>query len=111
MSRCCAKPTHAATARPSPTSGTVGLARPLMVRSASSRVSNHECVWPILRDAAKGPLLRMRQCGGTLPLADEADDVLDRVHGFRGDGAGAVGAVDQHGIDIALIGAQPLHFG
>jgi len=33
---------------------------PLMVRSASSRVSNHEASGPILRDAAKWPLLRMR---------------------------------------------------
>jgi hypothetical protein len=31
-----------------------------MVRSASSRVSNHEMLWPILRDAVKKPLLRMR---------------------------------------------------
>jgi putative NADH-flavin reductase len=31
----------------------------LMVRSASSRVSNHELA-AILRDAAKTPLLRMR---------------------------------------------------
>jgi hypothetical protein len=36
-----------------------------MVRSASSRVSNHEDVDLILRDAAKRPLLRMR--------ADELD--------------------------------------
>ena len=32
----------------------------LMVRSASSRVSNHEAEERILRDAAKRPLLRMR---------------------------------------------------
>jgi hypothetical protein len=32
----------------------------LMVRSASSRVSNHEMYILILRDAAKRPLLRMR---------------------------------------------------
>jgi hypothetical protein len=31
-----------------------------MVRSASSRVSNHEETAAILRDAAKRPLLRMR---------------------------------------------------
>jgi hypothetical protein len=31
-----------------------------MVRSASSRVSNHEEIVAILRDAAKWPLLRMR---------------------------------------------------
>jgi len=31
-----------------------------MVRSASSRVSNHENTSLILRDAAKRPLLRMR---------------------------------------------------
>src|SRR6266403_1083048 len=35
-------------------------ANALMVRSASSRVSNHEDEQLILRDAAKGPLLRMR---------------------------------------------------
>jgi hypothetical protein len=38
-----------------------------MVRSASSRVSNHEApISPvaILRDAAKRPLLRMRACPG-----------------------------------------------
>jgi hypothetical protein len=31
-----------------------------MVRSASSRVSNHEAEERILRDAAKGPLLILR---------------------------------------------------
>jgi hypothetical protein len=32
----------------------------LMVRRRASAVSNHECAEPILRDAAKRPLLRMR---------------------------------------------------
>src|SRR5207237_6249403 len=46
-----------------------------------------------------------------LPLVDEADDVLHGAHGFRGDGAGAVAAVDQDLIDISLIVAQALHLG
>src|SRR5258708_4039107 len=46
-----------------------------------------------------------------LGLADETDDVLGRLHGLGGDGAGTVGALDQDRIDVAGVGHQPLHFG
>src|SRR5437879_6992281 len=36
----------------------------------------------------------------TLAFANETDDVLCRLHGFSGDGARAVGAVDQYRIDV-----------
>src|SRR5258708_26903589 len=34
-------------------------------------------------------------------LANEAHDVLGRLHGLGCDGAGAIGAIDQNGVDIA----------
>src|SRR6476646_11374971 len=47
----------------------------------------------------------------TSTLANEADDVLGLLHGHGGNGAGAIGAIDQDRIDVAGIGHQPLHFG
>src|SRR6266567_6604509 len=44
-------------------------------------------------------------------LADEADDILCRLHSFIGYRARAIGAVDQDLIDMAGIGHQPLHLG
>ena len=48
---------------------------PLMVRSASSRVSNHEAAWPILRDTAS-PLLRMRIPYAALLVAFSLSSVI-----------------------------------
>src|ERR1700676_1845198 len=83
MSRCCAKPSHSATARPSSTSG-------------SAKAVRRVKLW------------RMRARSA---LADKPDDVLGRLHGLGGDGAGAGGAVGEDLIDMAGVGHQPLHLG
>src|SRR5262245_59235206 len=39
---------------------------------------------------------------------DQADNVLDRVHGLRRDTTGALSPIGKHGIDIGLVLRQPL---
>src|SRR6202140_3292108 len=46
-----------------------------------------------------------------LPLADETDDVLCRLHGLGGDAAGGGGARDQNPVDGAGVRGQPFHLG
>src|SRR6185312_6031003 len=97
MSRCCAKPTHAATAQLSSTSGV----------AVATQLASGSFLFGRVFLARRGAT----SLENALVLSDEADDVLGLVHGFCGDRLRTLGAVDQDTVDVTRIGDQPLHLG
>src|ERR1700704_3311369 len=97
MSRCCAQPAHAATAPPLSTSQR----RNFAIASSSIAALRSGSILFVLTFSSREPASTPDQVRGHASLenalspADEADDVLGRVHGFLRDRLRALGAVDQ----------------